>query len=291
MAEVAVEVVAEAPAPLDSGTPPPEPAIARAMLEAVLFASDKPLTLAQLAEATALPPALAKESLEALKAARADASSGIEVADLGGAFSLRTKAARAPEVRRLLQVKPFRLTRAALETLSIVAYRQPITRPEVEDIRGVDCGAVMKALLDRRLVRILGKKDDVGRPLLYGTSREFLELFHLKDLASLPTLREFHELSEEHRRIVEGPEAEAPPAMPEGAEGLVAALTDARFEERLKEAAAESDSALEALEVAMKQADTMTKAAAEVLGPLPGTEQPQGDGAPLPATPETDAKS
>ena len=100
-------------------------------------------------------------------------------------------------------MKPQRLTRAALETLAIIAYRQPVTRPEIEDIRGVDCGAVVKALLERRLVKILGKKEEPGRPMLYGTTQEFLEFFALKDLASLPTLREFHELSEEHRDIVE----------------------------------------------------------------------------------------
>ena len=109
-------------------------------------------------------------------------------------------------------MKPQRLTRAALETLAIVAYRQPVTRPEVEDIRGVDCGAVLKALLERRLIKILGKKEEPGRPILYGTTREFLEFFALKDLASLPTLREFHELSEEHREIVE---KEAPGRGPE----------------------------------------------------------------------------
>ena len=110
----------------------------------------------------------------------------------------------------MLQVKPMRLTRAALETLAIVAYRQPVTRPEMEDLRGVDCGAVTKALLERKLIRILGKKDEPGRPLLYGTTKEFLELFNLRDLTQLPTLREFQELSEESRKIVED-EAPAPP--------------------------------------------------------------------------------
>jgi segregation and condensation protein B len=81
-----------------------------------------------------------------------------------------------------------------LETLSIVAYRQPITRPEIDDVRGVDCGPVLKTLLDRGLVRMIGKKEEVGRPILYGTTPEFLRIFSLKDLAELPTLREFHEL-------------------------------------------------------------------------------------------------
>jgi segregation and condensation protein B len=92
------------------------------------------------------------------------------------------------------------MTRAQLETLAIVAYRQPLTRPEVDDIRGVDSGPVLKTLLDRDLVRILGKKDEPGRPLLYGTAPSFLEFFGLKSLKDLPSLREFTELSDESRR-------------------------------------------------------------------------------------------
>jgi segregation and condensation protein B len=91
--------------------------------------------------------------------------------------------------------------------LSIVAYRQPITRPEIDDVRGVDCGPVLKTLLDRGLVRMIGKKEEVGRPILYGTTPEFLRIFTLKDLAELPTLREFHELGEAERAKVD---AEAP---------------------------------------------------------------------------------
>ena len=126
-----------------------------------------------------------------------------------GRLAARTSPDNSAFARRCLKVKPQRLTRAALETLAIIAYRQPVTRPEIEEIRGVDCGAVVKALLERRLIKILGKKEEPGRPMLYGTTKEFLEFFALKDLASLPTLREFHELSEEHREIVEKqPEAQ-----------------------------------------------------------------------------------
>jgi segregation and condensation protein B len=95
--------------------------------------------------------------------------------------------------------RPPRLTRATLETLAIVAYRQPVTRGEVEDIRGVDSGAVLKHLLEKKLVKILGRKDEPGRPLLYGTTKEFLGFFSMKDLKSLPTLQDFAELSDEHR--------------------------------------------------------------------------------------------
>ena len=100
-------------------------------------------------------------------------------------------------VQQLVAGKPVKLTRAQLEVLAIVAYRQPITRPEVDEVRGVDSGGTMKVLLDRGLLRVLGKKEEPGRPMLYGTSKEFLEFFNLKDLKDLPTLREFYELSEE----------------------------------------------------------------------------------------------
>jgi segregation and condensation protein B len=109
----------------------------------------------------------------------------------------------APFVRELSAEKPVRLTRAQVETLAIVAYRQPVTRPEIDDIRGVDSGATLKLLLERDLVRILGKKDEPGRPMLYGTTGQFLEFFGLKSLKDLPTLKEFTELTDESRRIAE----------------------------------------------------------------------------------------
>jgi segregation and condensation protein B len=144
---------------------------------------------------------LINEALEALTARRAD--SGVQVLALGGGFALRTNPAFADWVGKLLEARPVRLSRAMLETLSIVAYRQPITRPEMDDIRGVDCGPVLKTLLDRNLVRVIGKKEEVGRPILYGTTPEFLRIFSLKDLTQLPTLRQFHELSAEHQAKVD----------------------------------------------------------------------------------------
>src|SRR5829696_736959 len=117
------------------------------------------------------------------------------------------------------------MSRAQVETLAIVAYRQPITRPEIDDVRGVDSGPVLKTLLERDLVRILGKKDEPGRPMLYGTTAQFLEFFGLRALSDLPTLREFTELSDESRRTYERelgeepPEGEAPGVMGEGFAG------------------------------------------------------------------------
>ncbi len=236
----------------------------RAAIEAVLFVSDKPLTLEQLCSVTEVEKPAMEEALAELarhRAAGSGAESGIVLREVAGGWQLRTSPGVAPFVRRFLKVKPQRLTRAALETLSIIAYRQPTTRPEVEDVRGVDCGAVIKALLERKLVKILGKKDELGRPLLYGTTREFLELFALKDLASLPTLREFQELSQEHQEIVEKDDSErrGPPS--------VAELSDAEFVQRLEAANAESEAVLDELNDAIDLADASTKSAAETLNP------------------------
>jgi segregation and condensation protein B len=179
--------------------------------------------------------------------------------EAAGGWVFRTSERQKLFVRRLLGVKPQRLTRAALETLALVAYRQPVTRPEIEDVRGVDCGAVLKALLERRLLKIIGKKEEPGRPLLYGTSKEFLEVFGLKSLTSLPTLREFQELSEENRTIVENETAEAPPS---GIEGL-AELADGRFATKLEKNASEDEEALADLEAAMEEAEARARKLSE----------------------------
>jgi segregation and condensation protein B len=172
------------------------------VVESLLFASDKPLAIKDLLELThETDPAVMAQAIEALRARRE--GSGVEVAEIAGGYSLRTRVAYAPWVSKLLAGRPVRLSRAMLETVAIVAYRQPITRPELDDIRGVDCGPVLKTLLDRGLIRIIGKKEEVGRPILYGTTPEFLRVFSLKDLTQLPTLRQFHELSAEHQATLE----------------------------------------------------------------------------------------
>ena len=255
------------------------PERARAVVEALLFAAEKPLDLAALRDATQFEEETIRAALAALQEKHAPGTGGTVLVEVGGRWQLRTDPELAPYVRRLLQVKPMRLTRAALETLAIVAYRQPVTRPEMEDLRGVDCGAVTKALLERKLIRILGKKDEPGRPLLYGTTKEFLELFSLRDLTQLPTLREFQELSEESRKIVEE-ETPAPPVA-----GLADLVQDVQAAEKLMQHTAESDAALAQLESAMDQAEEQSKAAAQVLAPPP---DPNAPAAPNASTPGTD---
>lgn len=185
----------------------------RGLLEALLFMSDRALKVAELAELARADTKEVRTILEELSAEYREHGRGFLLNELASGFQLQTNPAYAPFVRDLTAQKPVKLTRAQIETLSIIAYRQPITRPEIEDIRGVDAGAVVKVLLERDLVRILGKKDEPGRPLLYGTTSYFLEFFGLKSLRELPTLREFTELTDESRELVE---RELGEVLPEG---------------------------------------------------------------------------
>lgn len=249
----------------------------RTVVESLLFLAEKPITPSEIRTASGLENQRIEKALDELAGHYRDGISGVVLHEVAGGWQLRTSADSAPFVRRFLKVKPQRLTRAALETLAIAAYRQPVTRPEIEDIRGVDSGAVVKALLERHLIKILGKKEEPGRPILYGTTREFLEFFALKDLASLPTLREFHELSEEHREIVEKETGPEEPAI----EGLVDELADAPMRTALEAKRAESDAALEELERAMGVAEEKGRAVEAVLNP-PKIEPESGEPAPSP---------
>ncbi len=251
------------------------------VVESVLFVAPEPLSVDQLYEATGVEREKLEKALHELQGARREGLAGVVVHEVAGGWQLRTAPESADYVRRFLKVKPQRLTRAALETLAIIAYRQPVTRPEIEDIRGVDSGAVLKALLDRRLIKIVGKKEEVGRPILYGTTREFLEFFALKDLNALPTLREFQELTEESQAIVEQ-EAPRPTA-----EGTVAALADPAFAARLEEQEKASAGVLESLDAAIEQADATSKSVAKILDPpKPPEPAPAAEpGAPADAPP------
>jgi segregation and condensation protein B len=173
----------------------------RGLLEALVFAADSPIKPPDLAKLAHAPQKLVKELLVELQ--QDYATRGMHLDEVAGGWCFRTSPQYAPFVRDLTKQKPVRLTRAQVETLAIIAYRQPITRPEVDEVRGVDTGPVMKLLLERDLVRILGKRDEPGRPMIYGTTGNFLEFFGLKSLKDLPTLREFTELSDESRDAYE----------------------------------------------------------------------------------------
>ena len=185
----------------------------RGLLEALVFASDGPLKTNELAKLASAAQKTVKDVLAELR--QEYANRGIHLEEVAGGWIFRTSAQYAPFIRDLTKQKPVRLSRAQVETLAIIAYRQPVTRPEIDDVRGVDSGPVLKVLLERELIRILGKRDEPGRPIIYGTTTHFLEFFGLKSLKDLPTLREFTELTEESRDKYEDeigePPNDAPP--------------------------------------------------------------------------------
>ncbi len=209
---------------LGSFDTPPDPGSADAgsprlqsIVESVLFAAERPMSLRSLADLVE-EPELERIRAAVLAVEQSWRERGVQLHEVAGGYQFRTHPSNAMWVQKLLQQKPVRLSRALLETLAIVSYRQPITRPEIDEIRGVDSGGTLKTLMDRALVRVLGKKEEPGRPLLYGTTNEFLEFFSLRDLKDLPTLREYHELSEEHQAQVAALEEAAPEGsiIPEG---------------------------------------------------------------------------
>ncbi|MBN1962308.1 MAG: SMC-Scp complex subunit ScpB [Deltaproteobacteria bacterium] len=183
----------------------------RHAIEAIVFASAEPVTLNTLkkiflrlwCEET---KEIQEELISELKSIydiliaetnQSDDKRGFVLVQVADGLTYRSNTRYSYVLRAMCEEKPLRLSQAALETLAVIAYRQPVTKPEIDDIRGVDCGGTMRLLLERNLIRIVGKKDEPGRPMLYATTREFLSFFNLNNLAQLPSLREFHELNPE----------------------------------------------------------------------------------------------
>jgi len=161
------------------------------ILESFLFISDSPIRLETLVEI--LPESNKEAILEGIRQIQTeyeDRSKGIELVEVAGGYQFRTKPSWAGWVSRLKKVKAVKLSQAALETLAIVAYRQPVIRPAIEEIRGVDSGSVLHTLLEKGLIKMMGRKDLPGRPIVYGTTKTFLELFSLNTLSDLPSLKE-----------------------------------------------------------------------------------------------------
>ncbi len=170
----------------------------KGILEALLFVSQEPLSVDRLM--AVLGKVSKAEVVEALRSLREDYNQegrSLQVVEVAGGFRIVTRPDVAPWIKRLDKVKSApKLSRSALESLAIVAYKQPIVRAEIEEIRGVETSSVLRTLLERKLVRMMGRKDVPGRPILYGTTKYFLEHFGLRDLSELPPLREFKELGE-----------------------------------------------------------------------------------------------
>lgn len=168
-----------------------------AMLEALLFAHGDPLSLSRIQEVMNIPRAEILARVDKLQAALSEDSRGIELVVVAEKLQLRTKAAFAEHVRQLMAVKPRKLSNAALETLAVVAYQQPVVKSEIDKIRGVDVAPTLKTLLERKLVKIIGYQATVGQPALYGTTDDFLQIFGLSALSELPSIHDLKALAKE----------------------------------------------------------------------------------------------
>jgi segregation and condensation protein B len=186
----------------------------KASLEAIIYAADEPATVEQLSKALGEEKLVVQASLDELVASYAAEERGIEIRAVAGGYKLYTKPQQHDVVRRFIKSlrPPLRLTMPALETLAVIAYKQPVTSPEISEIRGVNTSGVISTLLDKRLITTAGRKEVIGRPILYKTSKEFLMRFGLSDLEELPSLKEFEALAREALGTDEGmasPEAQA----------------------------------------------------------------------------------
>jgi len=208
----------EPEAPLSGG----EDARLKAVIEAIIYVTDEPLALDQISAALEQPRDRVTRLLEQLSAEYEQPDRGLSIREVAGGYKLSTKPEHHDAVRRFVKnLKPaLKLSLPALETLAVIAYKQPITAPEIMEIRGVQGAGVLKTLLDRKLIATAGRKNVVGKPILYKTTREFLVQFGLKDLAELPTLKEFQEIgrldTETPTAVKETPpvESSASPASP-----------------------------------------------------------------------------
>ena len=191
--------------PLPPAAPIDETSL-RAAIEAIVYVCEEPATAAQIATALQQPHERIEALLAELVAEFAVPAHGLMVREVAGGYKMATKPEHHEAVRAFAKSlkPPLKLSLAALETLATIAYKQPVTAPEIMEIRGVQGAGVLKTLLDRKLIQTAGRKNVVGRPILYRTSKEFLMQFGLKDLSELPTLKEFEEL----RRLAAGDEPE-----------------------------------------------------------------------------------
>ena len=168
------------------------------IIESLLFVAESPLTVDQIKQIVTLPDSkMIRQTLNELKQEYEDRQGAFSLHEVAGGFQFRTRPEYVPWIKRFLQPKPARLSKAALETLAIIAYKQPVIRSDVEQLRGVDCGGVLRLLLERKLIRVLGRKEIPGRPLIYATTKEFLQVFDLKTLKDLPTPKEIEALAKE----------------------------------------------------------------------------------------------
>jgi segregation and condensation protein B len=185
----------ETPSVVEAEADLPDPQL-RAVVEAVIYVTDEPLSADQIATALQQPAAKIGQVLEELTAEYNKPGHGLTIREVAGGYKLSTKPEHHEAIRAFVKnlKPPLKLSLAALETLALIAYKQPITAPEVMEVRGVQGAGVIKTLIDRKLIATAGRKTVLGKPILYKTTKEFLVQFGLKDLSELPTLKEFEEL-------------------------------------------------------------------------------------------------
>src|SRR5229473_1412794 len=189
----------------------------KAILESIFYVTDEPLSAQQMAAALERPIDVVQRLLNELVEEFAKTEHGLSIREVAGGYKMATKAEHHEAVRAFVKklTPPLKLSLPALETLAVIAYKQPVTTPEIMDIRGVQGASVLKTLLDRKLIAEAGRKKVVGQPILYKTTKEFLVQFGLKDLSELPTLKEFEELGRMSISETESePETAAQPELP-----------------------------------------------------------------------------
>jgi segregation and condensation protein B len=175
---------------------PGEDAELMAVLEAIVYVAEDPLTVAQMAAALSQPASRIEDLVRKLVEEFDKPGHGITIREVAGGYKMATKAEHHDAVRNFVKSlkPPLKLSLPALETLAVIAYKQPVTAPEIQEIRGVQGAGVLKTLLDRKLIAVAGRKNVIGKPILYKTTKEFLIQFGLKDLSELPSLKEFEEI-------------------------------------------------------------------------------------------------
>jgi segregation and condensation protein B len=188
------------------------------IIEGLLFASETPLSLQKLHEildSSGMEKLDVKKGIADLARSLEDGGRALQVIEVAGGYRLVTRKELGPWIKKLNRPKKVRLSAAALEVLAIIAYKQPATTPEIETIRGVNSSGVIKTLLERQLIKIAGRMDAVGNPIMYATTREFLEYFGLRSLRDMPSLKEFQEILEEQEEVLmESEDESAPPTPP-----------------------------------------------------------------------------
>jgi segregation and condensation protein B len=194
----------------------------RAIVEAVIYVTDEPLSADQIATALQQPAARIGQILAELTSEYNKADHGLTIREVAGGYKMATKPEHHEAIRAFVKnlKPPLKLSLAALETLALIAYKQPITAPEIMEVRGVQGAGVIKTLVDRKLIAAAGRKNVVGKPMLYKTTKEFLVQFGLKDLSELPTLKEFEELG----RLSLGDDLETPAPDSSATESAEAAI-------------------------------------------------------------------